>query len=83
MRDVIGELCFQGTGLKNLNTNLFMEIEIPLPPLTEQQILQGDFDEIRHKNQKIATYKAKAQEAIQRLIPGASLDVEESTITHV
>jgi restriction endonuclease S subunit len=64
-------MCFQGTGLENLNTNLFMDIEIPLPPLTEQQTLQPDFDEIRHKHAKIAIYKAKAQEAIQRLIPGA------------
>ena len=72
MCDVINEMCFQGTGLENLNTNLFMGIEIPLPPLTEQQTLQLDFDEIRHKHAKIATYKAKAQEAIQRLIPGAT-----------
>jgi len=72
MRNTISEMCFQGTGLENLNTNLFMDIEIPLPPLTEQQTLQSDFDEIRHKHAKIATYKAKAQEAIQRLIPGAT-----------
>jgi restriction endonuclease S subunit len=72
MCDIIGEMCFQGTGLENLNTNLFMAIEIPLPPLSEQQTLQSDFDEIRHKHAKIAMYKAKAQEAIQRLIPGAA-----------
>jgi len=48
------------------------DIEIRVPPLTEQQTLQSDFDEIRHKHAKIASYKAKAQEAIQRLIPGAS-----------
>jgi type I restriction-modification system DNA methylase subunit len=59
------------------------DIDIPLPPLAEQQTLQSDFDEIRHKHQKIATYKAKAQDAIQRLIPGASPVVEESAITHV
>ena len=47
------------------------DVEIPLPPLTEQQTLQSDFDEIRHKHAKIATYKAKAKEAIKRLIPGA------------
>ena len=47
------------------------ELLIPLPPLTEQQTLQSDFDEIRHKHAKIAEYKAKAQAAIQRLIPGA------------
>lgn len=48
------------------------EFEIPLPPITEQQRLQIDFDEIKHKHEKIAQYKAKAQEAIQRLIPGAT-----------
>ena len=48
------------------------DIEIHIPPLTEQQTLQSDFDEIRHKHAKIAIYKAKAQEAIQRLIPGAT-----------
>ena len=47
-------------------------VELQLPPLTEQQTLQSDFDEIRHKHAKIASYKAKAQEAIQRLIPSAS-----------
>jgi len=47
-------------------------VELQLPPLTEQQTLQSDFDEIRHKHAKIAIYKAKAQEAIQRLIPGAT-----------
>ena len=45
------------------------DIEIRIPSLTEQQMLQSDFDEIRHKHAKIAIYKAKAQEAIQRLIP--------------
>jgi type I restriction enzyme S subunit len=59
------------------------DIDIRIPSLTEQQTLQSDFDEIRHKHQKIATYKAKAQDAIQRLIPGASPVVEESVITHV
>lgn len=69
MRDTINEMCFQGTGLENLNVNLFMDIEISLPSLIDQQILQSDFDEIQHKHVKIATYKAKAEEAIQRLIP--------------
>jgi restriction endonuclease S subunit len=72
MNNTINEVCFQGTGLKNLNTSLFMDVEIPLPPLTEQQTLQSDFDEIRHKHAKIVMYKAKAQEAISRLIPGAT-----------
>lgn len=64
--------CFEGTTKKALSRPLLQSIEIPLPPLTEQQTLQSDFDEIRHKHAKIATYKAKAQEAIQRLIPGAT-----------
>lgn len=62
------------------------DIDIRIPSLTEQQTLQSDFDEIRHKHAKIATYKAKAQDAIQRLIPGASPVVEEAltnTIMHV
>jgi len=61
-----------GTAQKGINQVSFYGLEIPLPPLTEQQMLQSDFDEIRHKHAKITTYKAKAQEAIQRLIPGAS-----------
>ena len=61
-----------GSCQKNVSPAQIMAIEIPLPPLTEQQTLQADFDEIRHKHAKIATYKAKAQEAIQRLIPGAT-----------
>ena len=69
LRDVINERCFQGTGLENLNIQLFMDIQIPLPPLEDQQTLQPEFDEIRNKHEKIARYKAKAQEAIQRLIP--------------
>lgn len=60
-----------GTAQKGINQTAFYNISIPLPPLTEQQMLQSDFDEIRHKHAKIATYKAKAQEAIQHLIPGA------------
>jgi len=60
-----------GSVLQHLNKSFLAEVEIPLPPLTEQQTLQSDFDEIRHKHAKIAAYKAKAQEAIQRLIPGA------------
>jgi type I restriction enzyme S subunit len=58
-----------GSCQKNVSPSQIMDIELPLPPLTEQQTLQSDFDEIRHKHAKIAEYKAKAQEAIQRLIP--------------
>jgi len=61
-----------GTAQKGINQDSFYSIEIPLPSLAEQQTLQSDFDEIRHKHAKIAEYKAKAQEAIQRLIPGAN-----------
>jgi type I restriction enzyme S subunit len=51
-------------------------VELQLPSLAEQQTLQSDFDEIRHKHTKIAEYKAKAQEAIQRLIPGATQETQ-------
>jgi len=74
--------CGRATAQMNMDMDTFNNLDIPLPPLTEQQTLQSDFDEIRHKHQKIATYKAKAQEAIQRLIPGASPVVEEPAVTH-
>jgi restriction endonuclease S subunit len=60
-----------GTAQPKLNVSAVLDMEIPLPPLAEQQRLQSDFDEIRHKHAKIAEYKAKAQDAIRRLIPGA------------
>ncbi len=59
------------TTIPHMQRDVAKNFELPLPPLTEQQTLQSDFDEIRHKHAKIAAYKAKAQEAIQRLIPGA------------
>lgn len=60
-----------GTAQKGINQVSFYGLEIPLPPITEQQTLQTDFDEIQHKYAKIAYYKAKAQEAIEKHIPGA------------
>ena len=59
----------EGTAQPHVYPSTIQHLEIPLPPLTDQQTLQSDFDEIRHKHAKIATYKAKVQEAIQRLIP--------------
>jgi type I restriction-modification system DNA methylase subunit len=68
------------TGLGHIDIeHMFNEIQIPLPSLAEQQTLQSDFDEIRHKHTKIAEYKAKAQEAIQRLIPGATQEMQKPT----
>jgi restriction endonuclease S subunit len=69
MRNFIDETCFQGTALENLNRTLFMELEIPIPDITEQHTLQVHFNEIRHKHAKIADYKAKTQEAIRKFIP--------------
>jgi len=71
----------EGTVQKNMNRDVLRGVELQLPPPTEQQMLQSDFDEIRHKHAKIAIYKAKAQEAIQRLIPGAGSN--EATKTNV
>lgn len=60
------------TGNGNINIELmYQNIELQLPPLAEQQTLQSDFEEIRHKHAKIAEYKKKAQDAVKRLIPGA------------
>jgi type I restriction enzyme S subunit len=59
----------EGTAQPKLSSSSVLSLEVQVPPLTEQRTLQSDFDEIRHKHAKIAVYKAKAQEAIQRLIP--------------
>jgi type I restriction-modification system DNA methylase subunit/restriction endonuclease S subunit len=69
--------CGRATAQMNMDMDTFRDLEIPLPSLTEQQTLQSDFDEIRHKHVKIAEYKAKAQEAIQRLIPGTKKETEK------
>jgi restriction endonuclease S subunit len=60
------------TTIPHMQRDVAKKFEIPLPPLIEQQTLQSDFDEFLHKQAKIACYHAKAQEAIKRLIPGAS-----------
>ncbi len=68
------------TTIPHMQRDVAKNFEIPLPPLTEQQTLQSDFDEIRHKHAKIAEYKAKAQAAIQRLIPGAEPKADEAAV---
>jgi len=60
------------TGLGHIDIDQMLdEILIPLPSFIEQKSLESEFSEILHKQAKIATYKDKSQEAIQRLIPGA------------
>lgn len=68
MEDTIKHFA-EGTAQQKLSSSSLLNIEIPLTSLIEQQMLQEDFDEIKHKHKKISIYKAKAQEAIQRLIP--------------
>jgi type I restriction-modification system DNA methylase subunit len=72
----IYQWCGRATAQMNMDMDLFRELEIPLPPLSDQQLLQPDFDEVRHKHAKIARYKAKAQEAIQRSIPGCAPSIK-------
>jgi len=60
-----------GTAQPHIYPSSIEGLTIAVPPLAEQQMLQSDFDEIRHKHEKIKMYKAKAQDAIRRLIPGA------------
>ena len=71
--------CGRATAQMNMDMDTFRELEIPLPPLVEQQTIQSDFDEIIHKHAKIAWYTAKEQAAIKRLIPG--LEVTAPTVT--
>jgi restriction endonuclease S subunit/type I restriction-modification system DNA methylase subunit len=70
MQDDIKGLA-EGTAQPKLSASSVLSLELSLPPIAEQQALQPNFDEIRHKHEKIKMYKAKAQDAIQRLIPGA------------
>lgn len=74
--------CGRATAQMNMDMDTFRDLEIPLPSLAEQQTLQSDFDEICHKHAKIAEYKAKAQAAIQRLIPGAKAPTAQSPDAH-
>lgn len=68
LKDTIDSLK-EGTAQPHVYPSTIEGLEINLPPISEQQVLQSDFDEIRHKHEKIAEYNAKAQTAIQRLIP--------------
>jgi type I restriction-modification system DNA methylase subunit len=68
MEDTIKHFA-EGTAQPKLSSSSLLNIEIPLTSLIEQQTLQPEFMEIRHKHEKIIRYKEKAQEAIQRLIP--------------
>ena len=65
-------LQYDGTAQKLVTKTKLRDFDIPTFKVHEIMQIQSDFDEIRHKHAKIATYKAKAQEAIQRLIPGAT-----------
>ena len=60
----------EGTAQPKLSTSGVLNIQVQVPSVAEQEELHADFDEIRHKHAKIAQYKKKAQDAIQRLIPG-------------
>jgi len=61
-----------GTAQPHVYPSSIESLTIAVPSLTEQETLQSDFNEIRHKHIKIAEYKTKAQAAIQRLIPAAT-----------
>ena len=69
------------TTIPHMQRDVVKNFEMYLPTIEEQQTLQPEFDEIRHKHEKIAQYKAKAQEAIQRLIPGAEKKQENVIVT--
>jgi restriction endonuclease S subunit len=65
----IDKRTFNGTTLRNMNHTAFLDYEIPLPPIEDQQILQGAFVEIRNKKEMIKFYKRLAQEYIDKSIP--------------
>lgn len=60
------------TGLGHIDITELLDLKIPKPSLEEQQELQPYFDEVKHKHELIAHYKAKADAAIKKNIPGAA-----------
>jgi type I restriction-modification system DNA methylase subunit/restriction endonuclease S subunit len=66
-------LQYDGTAQKLITKTKLRDFDIPAFKVDEVTQLQADFDEIRHKHAKIATYKGKAREAIHLLIPGATV----------
>jgi type I restriction-modification system DNA methylase subunit/restriction endonuclease S subunit len=60
---------FQGTTLKHLNRTEFLEMQVPVPAIEDQQILQGALTEIKNKKEMIKLYKRLAQEYIDKSIP--------------
>jgi restriction endonuclease S subunit/16S rRNA G966 N2-methylase RsmD len=65
----IDKQTFNGTTLRNMNYSCFLDFEIPVPPIEDQQILQGAFNEIKNKKEMIKFYKRLAQEYIDKSIP--------------
>ncbi len=61
----------EGTAQPHVYPSTIEGIEVNIPDLADQEKLQSDFDEIKHKHKKIDYYKAKMQDAIERLIPKA------------
>lgn len=64
---------YDGTAQKLTTKAKLRDFTIPIFDCIELNELQSDFDEVHHKHAKITEYKVKAQEAIKRLIPGASV----------
>lgn len=75
------------TTIPHVSVESVLDFKIALPPMEKQQELQEAFDEVMHKHKLIARYKAKADEAIKKYIPGADQQEEEeagpSTNEHV
>jgi len=71
-----------GTAQTHVYPSTIESLEIPLPPISQQQTLQEDFDEIKHKHTKIAMYKGKVQEAIERLIPDTRTNTDRTITVH-
>jgi type I restriction-modification system DNA methylase subunit len=62
---------YDGTAQKLTTKTKLRDFTVPKFDVSELSEIASDFDEIRHKHAKIAYYKAKAADAIKRLIPGA------------
>jgi type I restriction enzyme S subunit len=63
------EKLYVGGNHKNISLTSFMDLDICVAPVEEQQTLQRIFDEIKNKKDLVTLYKRIAQEYIEKNIP--------------
>ena len=59
----------KGAAIPHLDFNIFNNLEIPLPPLSEQKKIVARLEELLGKIKEATRLRAEAQEAVQNLLP--------------